>query len=215
MNQGTQAWLADRVGHVTASRFKDVLAKIKTGEAAGRRNYRVQLVTERLTGNPTESYTNAAMEWGTATEPLARAEYESARSLMVDETGFLHHPEILWVGASPDGLIGADGGCEIKCPHQSTVHVETWDGGMPPEHRAQVQGTLWVTGRKWWDFISFDPRMPAGLRLYVERVERDDAYIAALAAEVAKFLDEVESMRERLLERPTLEDQLRKSLEAA
>lgn len=214
MNQGSPEWLSARAGHCTASRFKDVLAKIKTGEAAGRRNYRIQLVTERLTHRPCESFTNAAMEWGTATEPHARAAYETAKALMVDEAGFLHHPDVLWVGASPDGLIGKDGGCEIKCPHQSTVHVETLEGGMPPEHRAQVQGVLWVTGRQWWDFVSFDPRMPTHLQLYVERVERDEAYIATLAAEVERFLSEVEGMCERLMVRPTLEDQLRASIAA-
>lgn len=214
MNQGSPEWLAARAGHCTASRFKDVLAKIKTGESASRRNYRIQLVTERLTGRPCDSYTNAAMEWGTATEPFARAAYEGARSLMVDEAGFLAHPSVLWVGGSPDGLIGKDGGCEIKCPHQSTVHVETLEGGMPTEHRAQVQGILWVTGRAWWDFISFDPRMPEHLQLYIERIERDEAYIATLAAEVERFLGEVEAMAQRLLTRPTLEDQLRASIAA-
>ncbi len=212
MNQGSPEWLAARAGHCTASRFKDVLAKIKTGESASRRNYRIQLVTERLTGRPCDSFTNAAMEWGTATEPFARAAYESARTLMVDETGFLLHPAVPFVGASPDGLVADDGGVEIKCPHQSTVHVETLESGMPPEHRAQVQGTLWVTGRQWWDFISYDPRMPEHLQLYVERVKRDDAYIDALAAEVGRFLAEVEAMRDRLTNRATLTDQLRQSI---
>lgn len=212
MNQGSPEWLSARAGHCTASRFKDVLAKIKTGEAASRRNYRVQLVTERLTGTPCDSYSNAAMEWGTATEPYARAAYEAARTLMVDETGFLLHPDVPFVGASPDGLVGDDGGCEIKCPYQSTVHVETLEGGMPSEHRAQVQGTLWVTGRAWWDYISFDPRMPAHLQLYVERIERDQAYIDTLAAEVAKFLAEVDAMVKRL--GVPLEDQLRASIKA-
>ncbi len=212
MNQGSAEWLAARAGHCTASRFKDVLAKIKTGEAASRRNYRIQLVTERLTGRPCDSFTNAAMEWGTSTEPFARAAYESARTLMVDETGFLKHPTVPFVGASPDGLVGDDGGVEIKCPHQSTVHVETWESGMPTEHRAQVQGTLWVTGRQWWDYISFDPRMPAHLQLYIERVKRDDAYIATLHDEVKRFLAEVDAMTARL-GRP-LADQLRESIQA-
>lgn len=212
MNQGSPEWLAQRAGHCTASRFKDVLAKIKTGESASRRNYRIQLVTERLTGRPCDSYSNTAMEWGTATEPFARAAYEGARTVMVDETGFLLHPEVPYVGASPDGLVGADGGVEIKCPYQSTVHVETLEGGMPPEHRAQVQGTLWVTGRAWWDFISFDPRMPAHLQLYVERIPRDEDYIATLAAEVTKFLAEVDAMVRRL--GVPLEDQLRDSIKA-
>lgn len=212
MNQGSPEWLAQRAGHCTASRFKDVLAKIKTGESASRRNYRIQLVTERLTGRPCDSYSNTAMEWGTTTEPFARAAYEGARTVMVDETGFLLHPEVPYVGASPDGLVGADGGVEIKCPYQSTVHVETLEGGMPPEHRAQVQGTLWVTGRAWWDFISFDPRMPAHLQLYVERITRDEDYIATLAAEVTKFLAEVDAMVRRL--GVPLEDQLRDSIKA-
>jgi putative phage-type endonuclease len=212
MNQGSPEWLAARAGHCTASRFKDVLAKIKTGESASRRNYRIQLVTERLTGRPCDSYSNAAMEWGTATEPFARAAYEGARTVMVDETGFLLHPGVPFVGASPDGLVGADGGVEIKCPFQSTVHVETLEGGMPPEHRAQVQGTLWVTGRAWWDYISFDPRMPAHLQLYVERIARDDAYIATLADEVTRFLAEVDAMVKRL--GVPIEDQLRASIKA-
>lgn len=216
MNQGSQEWLAERAGHVTASRFKDVLARGKSGaESVSRKNYRTQLVTERLTGRPCESFTNAAMEWGTATEPHARAAYETARSLMVDEVGFIRHAVTPWVGASPDGLIGKDGGCEIKCPYQSTVHIETWDCGMPSEHRAQVQGTLWVTGRKWWDYLSFDPRMPEGLRLYIERIERDEDYIKTLELETVKFLVEVDAMCLRLLTRPTLESQLRASLEAA
>lgn len=200
MNQGTPEWLAARAGHVTASRFKDVLAKLKSGsgEAATRRAYRLQLVTERLTGQPCETFKNAAMEWGTATEPFARAAYETAKALMVDEVGFLPHPTMQWVGASPDGLIGDDGGCEIKCPAASTVHVETLAGGMPSEHRAQVQGTLWVTGRQWWDYISYDPRLPPKLQLYVERVKRDEDYITKLADEVAAFLIEVEKMRQQV-----------------
>ena len=127
MNQGTPEWLAARAGHATASRFKDVLAKIKTGEAATRRAYRWQLVTERLTGMPCESYTNAAMEWGHLQESSARLAYEAHTGEFVDETGLLLHPEVQWVGASPDGLVGAEGGVEIKCPYNSVVHVETLD----------------------------------------------------------------------------------------
>lgn len=199
MNQGTPEWLAARAGHCTASRFCDVLARLKGGgEAASRRAYKLQLVTERLTGMPCESYKNAAMEWGTATEPFARAAYETARGLMVDEVGFIPHPEVQWVGGSPDGLIGDEGGIEIKCPHNSVVHVETVSGGMPSEHRAQVQGLMWITGRQWWDFVSFDPRMPDKLQLYVERVKRDRDYIKNLESEVAKFLDEVDKQHEWL-----------------
>jgi hypothetical protein len=199
MNQGTPEWLAARAGHATASRFQDVLAKVKVGEASTRRDYRWQLVTERLTGLPVEQYTNKAMERGAEQEPYARMAYEAASGELVEEVGFMLHAGLAMVGASPDGLIGEHGGCEIKCPYNSVVHVQTLSGGMPAEHRPQVQGTLWVTGRQWWDFISFDPRMPDKLRLYVERVKRDEDYIAKLDAEVCQFLKEVEQMHKQLL----------------
>ncbi len=201
MNQGTPEWLAARAGHVTASRFKDVLAKIKVGEAAGRRDYRWQLVTERLTGLPCESYTNRAMEWGHEQEALARLAYEAESGLIVEESGFLLHPSAEWVGCSPDGLVGSDGGVEIKCPLSSVIHVQTLEGCMPTEHRAQVQGAMWVTGRAWWDFVSYDPRLPEGLQLYVERIKRDDDYITAMEAEIAKFLAEVEALENQLRKR--------------
>ena len=199
--QGSTAWLSARAGHATASRFKDVLARIKVGEAAGRRNYRMQLVTERLTCIPCESYTNAAMQWGTDTEPAARAAYEALTGEIVAEAPFLLHTWLDWVGASPDGLVGADGGIEIKCPHQSTVHVETLQGGMPPDHIAQIQGVMWVTGRQWVDFVSFDPRMPENLQLHVERIKRDEPYITLLETEVRKFLAEVDALEQQLRKR--------------
>lgn len=198
MNQGTPEWLAARAGFCTASRFKDVLAKVKVGEAASRKAYRWQLVTERLTGIPCETFKNSAMEWGTTQEPWARAAYETLKGCMVDEVGFIAHPDVAMVGCSPDGLIPEDGGVEIKCPFNSVVHVETLLDGMPSEHRGQVQGAMWVSGRKWWDFVSFDPRMPERLRLYVQRIERDDEYIKTLAEEVQRFLTEVEQMQQRL-----------------
>ena len=199
--QGTPEWLAMRAGHCTASRFKDVLAKIKTGEAATRRNYRVQLVTERLTGRPCESYTNAAMEWGTCTEPRAREAYEELTGELVVQAPFIAHPTVPWCGGSPDGFIGDDGVIEIKCPYQSTVHVETWQSGMPTEHVAQCQGILFVTGRRYVDFVSFDPRMPEHLQLYRQRIERDDDYIKALEAEVRVFLRECDQLYEKLMAR--------------
>jgi putative phage-type endonuclease len=190
MNQGTPEWLAARAGHATASRFSDILAKVKVGEAAGRQRYRWQLVTERLTGQPVEGYRNAAMERGQLLEPDARAAYEAQSGNLVAQVGFLSHKE--WVGCSPDGLVDADGGIEIKCPDNPVIHVQTLHGGMPSEHVAQVQGAMWVTGRKWWDFVSYDPRMPEKLQLYIQHVTRDEAYIEKLDAEVAAFLAEVE-----------------------
>ena len=198
--QGTVAWLAERAGHCTASRFKDVLAAIKVGEAATRRNYRMQLVTERLTGIPQESYHNAAMQWGTDTEPYAREAYEIETGDVVEQAGFLPHSDMPWVGCSPDGLLGIEGGIEIKCPERSVIHVETLQGGsVPTEHVAQIQGSMWVTGRRFWDFVSYDPRMPEKLRLYIQRVKRDDEYIANLAKQVALFLAEVDKLHKQLL----------------
>lgn len=198
--QGSQEWLSERAGSVTASRFKDVLAKVKTGEASSRRNYRIQLVTERLTGTPVESYKNAAMEWGTQTEPMARMAYEAVSNEIVEEVGFIKHPSVEWCGGSPDGLINEDGGIEIKCPYVSTVHVETlMSGGIPSEHMAQVQGAMWITGRKWYDFVSFDPRMPEHLRLYIFRVERDEQYIENLSIEVSRFLKEADELYAQLM----------------
>lgn len=202
MIQGSEEWFAARVGHCTASRFSDVLAKIKTGEAASRRNYRVQLVTERLTGVPVEGYQNAAMAWGNEQESAARMAYEALTGEVVEEAGFIQHPKIGWCGGSPDGLVGDSGGVEIKCPFVSTVHVETvLAGEVPSEHVVQIQGCMAVTGRRWFDFVSFDPRMPANLQLFVVRVARDEEYIARLESEVRQFLSEVEAMTELLRRR--------------
>lgn len=199
--QGSEAWLAERAGHATASRFCDVLATVKTGEAADRRKYRIQLVTERLTGVASTSYENDAMRWGKALEAEAREAYEAHSGEVVKQVGFLKHPKVEWTGASPDGLIGSAGGLEIKCPYESSVHVLTLQGGiMPTEHRAQVQGNMWVTGRQWWDFVSYDPRMPPKLRLFVQRVKRDEVYIATLAEAVGKFLGEVDKQLRALME---------------
>jgi putative phage-type endonuclease len=201
MIQGSPEWLAARAGHATASCFAKVMATVKVGEASMRRDYRWQLVTERLTGQPVESYTNTAMQWGKDHEAEARMAYEAQEGEFVDEVGFLLHPEVQWCGASPDGFVGDVGGVEIKCPFNSMVHVQTIEGGMPAEHRAQVQGSMWVTGRTFWDFISYDPRMPEKLQLYVERIPRDDAYIAKLAESVKAFLAEVDTMHHRLMAR--------------
>lgn len=199
MIQGSDEWRAARAGKITASRFADVMAKIKTGEAATRRAYRWEILTERLTGQPCEGYSNKAMEWGTAHEAIAREAYEAETGELVEQSGLVLHTEHPFVGCSPDGLIGADGGCEIKCPYSSVVHVQTLHGGMPMEHRAQVHGAMWVTGRKWWDFISFDPRMPEGLQFYVERIQRNEGYIAELEAECLRFDAEVARDLEGLL----------------
>ena len=192
-------WALARVGYVTASRFDAVMAKIKTGEAAERRNYRTEIITERLTGVPIDRYHNAAMQWGTDNQPAAVAAYEAETGVIVQPEAFIPHPSIPWVGATPDGLVGDDGLVEIKCPHVTFHHLSAWlDKAMPAEHRPQVQGQLFVTGRKWADFISFDPRLPERLRLLVVRVARDDAYIAELEKAVRSFLEEIEQWMSRI-----------------
>lgn len=198
--QGTEAWLACRTGYATASRFKDILARIKSGEAAARRDYRFQLAVERLTGQPVETYSNAAMQHGTDTEPLAREAFELHTGLMVEEVGFLVHPELM-AGCSPDGLVDDNAGLEIKSPWNSTIHIITLLNGMPSEHRTQIQGAMWITGRKRWHFVSYDPRLQHRLRLYHEIIERDEDYIATLEGEVRLFLTEVDALLETLREK--------------
>lgn len=190
MEQRSDAWFEARLGRATASNFGKVLAKIKTGEAADRRNYRAQLVIERLTGNRQEGYSNAAMQWGTEQEPFARIAYMADRGVDVQEVGFIQHATLM-AGCSPDGLIAADGLIEIKCPVSAT-HIETLKTQhMPLEHMPQVQGQMWIAGREWCDFVSYDPRMPEKLQMFVQRIPRDDQYIKALAFEVERFLEEV------------------------
>ena len=199
--QGTPEWRQERSGKATASNFDKVLAKIKTGEAAGRIKYRIQVVTERLTGNPVDGYQNAAMQWGIATESEARMAYEADRGVIVEEVGFIKHATIENCGASPDGCVGDDGLVEIKCP-ESTTHLSWMEADrLPPEHVAQCQGQMAVTGRKYLDFVSYDPRFPPNLQSFVVRVPRDDDYIKNLEAEVIVFLKEVDAMVERLLNR--------------
>ena len=190
--QGTAAWLQERAGFVTASRLVDVMAKVKTGEAAGRANYRAELVAQRLTGQVQESFTNAAMNHGTEFEPFARASYEIKYGVIVEECGFIKHPEIEWTGASPDGLIGDDGLIEIKCPNTATHIDYLLKGVVPAKYQPQMLWQMACTGRKWCDFASFDPRMPKELQLFVVRFGRDDARIAEAITEVTAFLAEVQ-----------------------
>jgi YqaJ-like viral recombinase domain len=197
MIQGSPEWFAARCGRCTASRFADVLATIRSGgEAAGRRNYKAELVCERLTGIPVATFESAEMRFGREQEPYARIAYEARTGLTVLQCGFLEHADIL-AGASPDGLIGFEGGLEIKCPHTAT-HIDTLLRGMAPEHMAQIQGGMWISARQWWDFVSYDSRMPERFQLYIRRVQRDQKYIDALEVQVRKFLNEVETMLHEL-----------------
>lgn len=193
--QGSPEWFAIRCGKATASRVADICAKTKTGWGASRANYAAQLICERLTKTVAESYTNAAMQWGTDTEPQAREAYEFDSDALVDQIGFMDHPSVAMSGASPDGLVGEDGMLEIKCPNSAT-HIETLLGqSIPQKYAPQMQWQLACAGpqRLWCDFVSFDPRLPGEMRKFQRRMPRDNAMIAELEREVTIFLAEVEA----------------------
>ena len=191
-DQGTDAWLRERAGKVTASRIADLMAMTKTGPGASRKNYMAQLITERLTGEPLPSFTNAAMEWGTATEPQARDAYRFLTFATVEETGFVTHPHIPEAGASPDGLVGADGLIEIKAPNTAT-HIDTLTNeSVPSKYFLQMQWQMACTGRQWCDFMSFDPRLPEPLQAWITRIERDDEKIEEIESAVRAFLAELD-----------------------
>jgi putative phage-type endonuclease len=196
--QRSPDWFAARCGKVTASRVADLMAKTRTGWGASRANYKAQLVCERLTGCVEPSYSNAAMQWGTEKEPEARAAYCFRQDVDVMEVGFVDHPQVAMSGASPDGLIGEDGLLELKCP-QSATHIETLLGqSVPAKYIYQIQWQIACTGRAWCDFMSFDPRLPASMQVFIQRVPRDDEFIAELEREVSAFLAEVEDTVSRL-----------------
>jgi putative phage-type endonuclease len=192
MPQGSPEWLAARAGKVTASRISDVMAAKTT---AAYKNYQAQIVAEILTGQPQESgFTNAAMQWGTDKEPLARAEYEMFCAWDVEEVGLVLHPTIERGASSPDGLVSSDGLVEIKCPN-TTTHLQTLiDKKQPSKYEYQMLWNMACTGRKWCDFVSYDPRLPEDLQLFVHRFDRDDKRIAEIEAAVTQFLSEVDEM---------------------
>lgn len=197
VEQGTEQWLQARAGLVTASRMSDVLAKLKSGdEAASRRDYKAQIVAEILTGAPVEErYYNAEMQWGNEQEPFARAAYEVAKGVMVDQVGFVLHEKIARTGASPDGLVEKDGMVELKCPKTAT-HLSCLlkRDDVPPEYVPQMMWQIACAGRKWCDFVSFDPRLPEKYQLFIVRLKRDDERIAEMEKEVKAFLAEVDAM---------------------
>lgn len=199
--QGSPQWLAARCGSLGASQVHEALAKTKTGWGAGRANTLATLVVERLTGCPAPTFTNDAMRWGTETEPQARDAYSFHADVDVVEVGLVRHPTIERTHASPDGMIGADGLLEIKCPTSST-HKDTLLGAsIAGKYITQVQWQLACTGRAWCDWVSFDPRFPGEMQLFVQRIQRDEALIAELEREVSTFLAEVAAQVEQLQSR--------------
>jgi putative phage-type endonuclease len=200
--QGSPEWYAARLGKVTASRMADVVVKTKRGlqdYAASRANYAAELIAERLTGAPAERYTNAAMQWGSDQEPVARGMYEFLTDCSVVMVGAVIHQKIEMSLASPDGLVGDSGLVEIKCPNTAT-HIETLLGvPINGKYIKQMQWQMACTERAWCDFVSFDPRMPGDMQIHVQRVPRDDELIAELEREAVAFLAEIDDRIARLV----------------
>lgn len=198
MIQGSEEWYAARLGKVTASRIADLMATTRSGYGASRANYMAELIVERLTGAPAERFENAAMRWGTETEPHARAAYEFLTGAEVVEVGLVGHPSIQMAGASPDGLVGDDGMVEFKCPNTAT-HIQTLlTKTVSGKHIKQMQFQMDCADRKWNDFVSFDPRMPPHLQIWIHRVKADKKAQAKIREEVLDFLAELNEQIKKL-----------------
>lgn len=194
IEQGSPEWFAARLGKATASRIADVVRKTKTGPSKDRERYLGELVAERLTGQTAQRYQSADMAWGSATEAEARAAYAFYTGHPVAAVGFVDHPEIAMSGASPDGLVGDDGLLEIKCPATHT-HIATLLGApIDADYLIQMQWQMACADRRWCDWVSYDPRLPEEMRLFVKRVERDNFKIKDLEKQVTDFLTEADSL---------------------
>ncbi len=204
--QGTEQWHKDRMGKVTASRFKDVMTqpRSKADKEAGKlsataRSYMLDLLAEHITGEPQGFEGNKATEWGNLHEYSAVAVYENLTGLHCEEVGFVDHPTEKLIGGSPDRLIGTDGGLEIKCPFNTRIHLGyLLDGVVPKDHVAQVQGHIWINECDWWDFGSYDPRIDnLDMALFKVKVYRDEAYIAELENCVLNFRDQLVALLDK------------------
>lgn len=211
IDQRSDEWFAARAGRITASRMNDVMVErergeFKSGPRKGQQkpqpkaltDYAHQLAAERLTLRPRKQVKAAALAWGQTVEPAAVAAYQAETGVIVTPAEFIRHPKYDFIGASPDFLVGDDGGGEIKSPESSEVHLETLLTGLPPEHIEQIQGGLWVTGRKWWDFVSFHPDFPESHRIYIQRVPRDDEYIERLESACLQMEADVQAILAQL-----------------
>jgi putative phage-type endonuclease len=193
VEQRSPEWFQQRLGKVTASRVADIMAKTKSGYSTSRGNYLMELALQRITGNLEQGFMNDAMQWGVDTEAQARMAYEVYSGEFVTEVGFVDHPMIAWLGASPDGLVGEHGLVETKCPNSRT-HWETIKSKRIPEkYTIQMFVQMMCTGRAWCDFVSFDPRMPERSQLFVARLFWNDERVAEIQKEVIEFLAEVDA----------------------
>lgn len=201
--QKSEAWHLERLGHVTGSRFGDLIAMDRTGKKflKSRETAITEITLELLTGRPGAMWTSKATDWGNQHEPLARMRYEAATGAFCEEVGFIRHPKHMQIGASPDGLIGKHKGWEAKSPYTPTVHLQTLLHGMPEEHIPQVQGGMWVCERDSWDFVSFHPSFPPKMQLYIQTIERDNAFISDMEEKLLSAVAEINLNVKTLLER--------------
>lgn len=198
--QGSPEWYDVRLGLVTASNFAKATSKGKgAAPSKGRKDLMLKLVAERMTGLPSESYSNSAMEWGSETEQEAREYYEALERREVRQVGFIARDED--VGCSPDGLLGADGMAQFKCPDSSTHIATILAGKMPTKHRKQVQGEIWVAERQWSDYVSFDPRNRKR-PYFCQRIYRDEKEIKELHLGIVMFVNDMKEMYEKLTKSP-------------
>lgn len=194
--QGSGIWFANRIGKLTASRMRSAMKRLKNGDdSAERRNLKIEMLAERMTDQIVPKYTNEAMLWGIETEPEAKDVYEEVTGRLITDVGFMDHPVIPFLGASPDGFVD-DGLIEIKCPTTSTHLTWAIDGEVPEEHKPQMIVQCLVTGREWCDFVSYDPRVPESYQLFVRRFTPTLDERSEIEAEAVKFLAEVEEMFE-------------------
>lgn len=211
IEQRSEDWFLARAGKITASRMHDVMVERERGEfKSGPRkgqpkpqplalvNYAYQLAAERLTMKPRKQVKAAALAWGQTVEPAAVAAYQAETGFIVTLAEFTVHPQYDFIGASPDFLVGDDGGGEIKSPESSEVHLETLLTGLPQEHIEQIQGGLWVTNRQWWDFVSYHPDFPPEHRIYIQRIQRDGEYIEKLEAACLQMEADVKNILSEL-----------------
>ncbi len=194
--QGSPEWYAARLGKVTASCFGKAIAG---GQGKTRKAYMIQLIAERMTGEPQEGYSNATMARGSEIEPFAREYYELLNDVPVRQVGFVERDED--VGASPDGLVGSGGSAEFKCPNSPT-HIETiLADRVPASHKPQLQGQLWICEREWVDFVSYDPRV-SKKPYFCVRVYRDEPYITELSIKITMFITDMKAILEKLTQSP-------------
>ncbi len=192
--QRTAAWFSARTGKLTASRMADAMDFTKAGKpSAARTKYMQELVAERLTDAIAPHYVSADMTWGIDQEPFAKAEYTLRTGRAVEPCFFFDHFDIDNFGASPDGLVG-DGLIECKCPRTATHVAWVAAGVVPEEHKPQMLAQLACTGRRWCDFVSFDPRIQGPRRLFVVRFEPEPAEVAKVEDAARAFLAEVDAL---------------------